>query len=90
MWNSHLPGLSGKEVIELIEGDFDDRSIYNQLSRMESKRLISCKPAPGDKRYKIYSLPNCQKDDELRNVNETFKKKRKRKKQKKKKRREKK
>ena len=57
--NTHLPGLSGKEIIELIEGDFDNRSIYNQLSRMETKRLISCKPAPGDKRYKIYSLPNC-------------------------------
>jgi hypothetical protein len=57
--NTHLPGLSGKEIIELISGDLDDRSIYNQLSRMETKRRISCKPAPGDKRYKIYSLPNC-------------------------------
>ncbi len=57
--NTHLPGLSGKEIIELIEGMFEQRSIYNQLSRMTAKRIISCKPAPGDKRYKIYSLPNC-------------------------------
>jgi KaiC/GvpD/RAD55 family RecA-like ATPase len=62
--NLHKPGLSGREIIELIEGNFEDRSIYNQLSRMESKRIISSRPAPGDKRYKLYSLPNCHTQEQ--------------------------
>ena len=33
-------------------------SVYSALGRMESKRLISSKPAPGDKRYNLYSLPD--------------------------------
>lgn len=62
--NLHKPGLSGREIIELIEGDFEDRSIYNQLNRMVSKRIISSRPAPGDKRYKLYSLPNCHTQEQ--------------------------
>ncbi|GAX46169.1 putative replicative DNA helicase [Tolypothrix sp. NIES-4075] len=51
-------GLSGKEIIYLLGMAVEEgRGVYTQLNRMANKRLISCKPAPGDKRYNIYSLP---------------------------------
>jgi hypothetical protein len=57
---AHALGLSGSEIIECLDdADVEKRSVYNCLNRMVSKRLINCKPAPGDKRYNIYSLPNC-------------------------------
>jgi len=57
---AHAEGLSGSEIIEQLDGaDVEKRSIYNCLNRMVSKRIITCKPAPGDKRYNIYSLTNC-------------------------------
>jgi hypothetical protein len=57
---AHAPGLSGSEIIErLNDADVEKRSVYNCLNRMVTKRIITCKPAPGDKRYNIYSLPNC-------------------------------
>jgi hypothetical protein len=57
---AHAPGLSGSEIIERLDNaDVEKGSIYNCLNRMVAKRLITCKPAPGDKRYNIYSLPNC-------------------------------
>ncbi|MEH2421506.1 MAG: AAA family ATPase [Nostoc sp.] len=51
-------GLSGSEIIELLGMTKEEgRGVYTTLNRMVSKRLISCKPAPGDKRYNIYTLP---------------------------------
>ncbi|HEY9707498.1 MAG TPA: AAA family ATPase, partial [Oculatellaceae cyanobacterium] len=57
---THATGLSGSEIIDRLDADeVDKRSVYNCLNRMVSKRIITSKPAPGDKRYNIYSLPNC-------------------------------
>lgn len=56
--NSHEPGLSGREIIELMGMTPEEgRSVYSELNRMVGKRLLNCQPAPGDKRYNIYSLP---------------------------------
>lgn len=56
--NIHKPGCSGKEIIELMGmTPTEGRSVYSELNRMVGKRLINCHPAPGDKRYNIYSLP---------------------------------
>lgn len=61
---AHALGLSGSEIIErLDDADVEKRSVYNCLNRMVAKRLMTCKPAPGDKRYNIYSLPNCHTPD---------------------------
>jgi hypothetical protein len=50
--------LSGPEVMELLGVEKPQRgSIYSELGRMESKRIITSRPAPGDKRYNLYSLP---------------------------------
>ncbi len=51
-------GLSGSQIIELLGMTKEEgRGVYTTLNRMVSKRIISCKPAPGDKRYNIYTLP---------------------------------
>ncbi len=56
--NSHKSGLTGIEVIELLGMTKEEgRGVYQELSRMASRLLISCKPAPGDKRQKLFSLP---------------------------------
>ncbi len=56
--NAHKPGCSGREIIELMGmTPSEGRSVYSELNRMVGKRLINCHPAPGDKRYNIYSLP---------------------------------
>lgn len=56
--------LSGPEIMELLGVTREQRgSIYSELARMENKRLISSKPAPGDKRYNLYSLPNLAQTD---------------------------
>lgn len=56
--NSHKSGLTGIEVIELLGMTKEEgRGVYQELSRMTSRLLINCKPAPGDKRQKLYSLP---------------------------------
>ncbi|NEP58109.1 MAG: AAA family ATPase, partial [Symploca sp. SIO2G7] len=68
--NSHCSGLSGREIIELLGMTKETgRSVYSTLNRMVDKKLISCAPAPGDKRYNLYSLPgsfvkkgNCHTD----------------------------
>jgi len=51
--------LSGPEIMELLGGiEKSQRGpIYNALNRMENKRLINVRPASGDKRYNLYSLP---------------------------------
>lgn len=59
MANSHCEGLSGREIMTLLNEE-GNKSIYSELSRMVSRRLINCKPAAGDKRINIYSLPNSQ------------------------------
>lgn len=54
--------LSGPALMELMGVGKEQRgSIYSELGRMESKRIISSKPAPGDKRYNLYSLPDFEK-----------------------------
>ncbi|MCC3593843.1 AAA family ATPase [Microcoleus sp. PH2017_28_MFU_U_A] len=56
--NSHRE-LSGCEIMELLGVGREQRgSTYSELNRMENKRLISVRPAPGDKRYNLYSLPD--------------------------------
>jgi hypothetical protein len=56
--NSHRE-LSGSEIVELLGAGREQRgSTYSELNRMENKRLISVRPAPGDKRYNLYSLPD--------------------------------
>ncbi|MEG4280525.1 AAA family ATPase [Microcoleus sp. MON1_C1] len=51
--------VSGPELMELMGAGKEQRgSIYSALGRMQGKRLISSKPAPGDKRYNLYSLPD--------------------------------
>jgi len=58
-----LPGLNGREIIDLLGVAQEQKySIYSELGRMVSKRLITCTPAPGDKRYNIYSLPKSPPD----------------------------
>ncbi len=61
--NSHLPGLSGKEIIELLE---EGKAVYTALNRMTNKLLISCHPAPGDRRVNLYSLPKVDVPVDLR------------------------
>jgi hypothetical protein len=59
--NSHESGLSGKQIIELLGMSREEgKGIYTELNRMVNKRLLSCKPASGDKRVNLYSLPNSQ------------------------------
>jgi hypothetical protein len=49
--------LSGPEIMELIGIGREQRnSVYTVLGRMENKRLINSRPAPGDKRFNLYSL----------------------------------
>ena len=56
--NKHCDGLSGGEIIELLGLTKEEgRGIYVELNRMEAKRLICCRPAPGDRRCNLYSLP---------------------------------
>ena len=63
--NTHKPGLSGREIIELMEMAESGRgSVYTTLNRMVSKRLITCNPAPEDRRYNLYSLPKLPPNDE--------------------------
>lgn len=52
-------GLSGRAVIECLEMTPEEgRGVYTELNRMVNKQLINYKPAPGDKRVNIYSLPD--------------------------------
>ncbi len=55
--NAHRSGLSGKEIIELIDGA-SGGSIYTTLNRMVNKKLISARPAPDNQRFTFYSLPS--------------------------------
>jgi hypothetical protein len=49
--------LSGSEIMELLGLTREQRgSVYSELSRMENKRLINSRPAPGDRRFNLYSL----------------------------------
>ncbi len=57
--NTHKIGLPGREIIELMGMTPEEgRGVYTALNRMVGKRLISCCPAPGDKRCNVYSLPD--------------------------------
>jgi hypothetical protein len=58
----HNRPLPGPEIIELIELTEKRASVYSELNRMVGKKVISATPAPDNKRYTLYSLPNCQAD----------------------------
>jgi tRNA G46 methylase TrmB len=40
-------------------------SVYTVLGRMENKRLINSRPAPGDKRFNLYSLFASKSNDAI-------------------------
>ena len=66
--NGQGPGLSGREIIELMKMTPEEgRSVYTTLNRMVGKRLVNYRPAPGDKRYNIYSLPSQSPPDDSGN-----------------------
>ncbi|MCT7981544.1 AAA family ATPase [Laspinema olomoucense] len=49
--------LSGTQILELM-GEKDNKGgIYTNLSRLVNKRIVSATPAPNNKRYTLYSLP---------------------------------
>jgi DNA primase len=52
--------LPGPELMELLGVTTREQknAIYATLGRMVNERLISSSPAPNDKRYTLYSLPN--------------------------------
>src|ERR671932_380234 len=56
----HNRPLPGAEIIELTELTEKRGSVYSELNRMVGKKVISATPAPDNKRYTLYSLPNCQ------------------------------
>jgi hypothetical protein len=56
----HNRPLPGPEIIELIELTEKRASVYSELNRMVGKKVISATPAPDNKRFTLYSLPNCQ------------------------------
>ena len=58
--------LSGPEIMELMGIGREQRnSVYTVLGRMENKRLINSRPAPGDKRFNLYSLYAPKSNDEI-------------------------
>jgi len=58
--------LSGPEIMELMGIGREQRnSVYTVLGRMENKRLINSRPAPGDKRFNLYSLYASQLNDAI-------------------------
>jgi hypothetical protein len=56
----HNRPLPGPEIIELTELTEKRGSVYSELNRMVGKKVISATPAPGNKRFTLYSLPHCQ------------------------------
>ena len=51
-------GLGGRDIIECLdEPTINNHSVYATLSRLVNQKIISSKPAPGDRRYTIYYLP---------------------------------
>jgi hypothetical protein len=49
--------LSGIQILELL-GEKDNKgSVYTNLSRLVNKRIVSAIPAPNNKRYTLYGLP---------------------------------
>jgi len=58
--------LSGSEIMELMGIGREQRnSVYTVLGRMENKRLINSRPAPGDKRFNLYSLSAPKSNDAI-------------------------
>ncbi|CAA9316109.1 hypothetical protein AVDCRST_MAG84-1071, partial [uncultured Microcoleus sp.] len=58
--------LSGPEIMELMGIGREQRnSVYTVLGRMENKRLINSRPAPGDKRFNLYSLFASKSNDAI-------------------------
>ncbi len=51
-------GLGGKDIIECLDDPtINNHSVYATLSRLVNQKIISSKPAPGDRRFTIYYLP---------------------------------
>jgi hypothetical protein len=59
----HNKPLPGSQIIELTELTEKRASVYSELNRMVGKKVISATPAPDNKRYTLYSLPNCQAEN---------------------------
>lgn len=70
--NAHTCGLSGRQIIELLGMTPEEgRGLYTALNRMVNRRLVNCHPAPGDKRYNVYSLPKLSQDVPLNNTQQS-------------------
>ncbi len=51
-------GLGGRDLIECLDDPtINNHSVYTTLNRLVNQKIISSKPAPGDRRYTIYYLP---------------------------------
>jgi RecA-family ATPase len=58
--------LSGSEIMELMGIGREQRnSVYTVLGRMENRRLINSRSAPGDKRFNLYSLSAPKSNDAI-------------------------
>ena len=58
--------LSGSEIMELMGISREQRnSVYTVLGRMENRRLINSRSAPGDKRFNLYSLFGSKSNDAI-------------------------
>jgi RecA-family ATPase len=58
--------LSGSEIMELMGIGREQRnSVYTVLGRMENRRLINSRSAPGDKRFNLYSLSASKPNDAI-------------------------
>jgi len=58
--------LSGSEIMELMGISREQRnSVYTVLGRMENRRLINSRSAPGDKRFNLYSLSAPKSNDAI-------------------------
>jgi hypothetical protein len=58
--------LSGPEIMELMGIGREQRnSVYTVLGRMENRRLINSRSAPGDKRFNLYSLSASKPNDAI-------------------------
>lgn len=57
----HPEGISGKDIHDCLDkvrpGEISKGYMYVVLNRLVDDKIITSKPAPGNKRYTLYSLP---------------------------------
>ena len=51
-------GLGGRDIVMCLGAEANKGSVFTTLNRLVNKKVISSKPAPGDRRYTIYFLPD--------------------------------